>query len=252
MGQVALLLSAGLAGGAINSLAGGGSLITFPALVTIGLPPITANVTNSIAVCPGYLAAVAGSRADLAGRRRLVWSLVPTVVVGTAAGCALLLVTPAAAFEAIVPFLVIFAALILAFQQRARALVGQPHTMSPRRRMLWTQAMAGIGSIYGGYFGAALGVMLVAGFALVRDETLARISALKNIVSAAVGVTTVAVYGLLAPVAWPQAALVAAAATLGGFGGARLARRLPQPVLRGFIVTFGLVIGGYLLIRAYW
>lgn len=247
-----LLLGAGLAGGAINSLAGGGSLVSFPAMVTIGLPPVTANVSNSIAVFPGYLAAVAGSRADLAGQRRLALSLLPATIAGTGVGSAVLLLTPAAAFEAIVPFLVIAAALVLAFQRRVRALVGNPREMSARRATIAVQTMTGVASIYGGYFGAALGVMLVAGLALVRDETLARVSALKNVISAAVGLTTVVIYGLFAPVSWPAVAIVGVSAIVGGFAGAKLARRLPQPVLRGFIVTFGIVVGVYLLVRAYW
>ncbi|MGH8877808.1 MAG: sulfite exporter TauE/SafE family protein [Stackebrandtia sp.] len=246
LGQVCLLLAAGLAAGSVNALAGGGSLITFPALVTIGLPPVTANVTNSISVCPGYLAAVAASRADLAGQRRRALSLTPVAVLGTACGAALLLLTPAAAFEAVVPFLVIGAAQVLAFQTQIRKLVGHPHSMSPRRRNLSLQLLAGIGCVYGGYFGAALGVMMVACLALVLDETLARISALKNSVSATVGVVTIVIYSAFAPVEWAAVAVVAPSTLVGGYLGAKLARVLPQKVLRAFIVTFGLVIGVYL------
>src|SRR5207245_1077867 len=119
------------------------------------------------------LAALAGSQ----GRRRL-WALLPTTIAGTAAGCALLLATPASAFRWIVPFLVLGAAGVLAFQQRLRNIVGHPHEMSGRRRAVALHAMVAAGSVYGGYFGAALGVMLVAGLGLVLDETLARVSAL--------------------------------------------------------------------------
>jgi uncharacterized membrane protein YfcA len=254
--HVLLLLLAGLGAGTVNAIAGGGSLITFPALLAVGLPAKAANVTNSIAVFPGYAASVYGSRQDLrelAERRgrRALWALAPTTIVGTAVGCALLLATPQGAFDRIVPFLVIGAALVLAFQQRLKALVGHPAQMSERRRTLSLHAMVGLGAVYGGYFGAALGVMLVAALGLVLDETLARISALKNIVSAVVGLCTVVAFALFGPVNWAAVLVVAPATIVGGYVGARVARRLPAPVLRTLIVIFGLTVGGILLYRAF-
>ncbi|ADD44601.1 sulfite exporter TauE/SafE family protein [Stackebrandtia nassauensis] len=246
VGQVCLLLAAGLAAGGVNSLAGGGSLLTFPALVTVGLPPVSANVTNSISVCPGYLAAMWASRSDLGGYRGRVLALVPVTVVGTAAGSALLLLTPASTFEAVVPFLVVGASLTLLFQDRVRSLVGHPHKMASWRRNLSLQVMTGLGCVYGGYFGAALGVMLVACLALVVEGTLARILALKNTVSAMVGLVTIGIFSAFAPVNWLAVAIVAPSSLVGGYLGARLARRMPQKVLRAAIVTFGLVIGVYL------
>ncbi len=148
--EVALLVAAGVAAGGVNAIAGGGSLITFPSLIGIGLPPVAANVTNSVAVCPGYVSSVLGSRADLAGQGRLVRSVVPTGVLGAVVGCALLLGTPARAFEVIVPFLVLGAAAALALQDQLRGLVGHPRAMSGRRRAVSVQVMVLIGSIYGG------------------------------------------------------------------------------------------------------
>jgi uncharacterized protein len=254
--HVLLLLLAGLGAGTVNAIAGGGSLITFPALLAIGLPAKAANVTNSISVFPGYVSSVYGSRQDLrelAERRgrRALWALAPTAVVGTALGCALLLATPQGAFDHIVPFLVLGAALVLAFQQRLRALVGHPAQMSPRRREVSLHLMVGLGGIYGGYFGAALGVMLVAALGLVLDEVLARVNALKNVISALVGFITVLVFALFGPVDWAGVLVVAPATIVGGYVGARVARRLPTPVLRALIVTFGVVVGGVLLYKAY-
>src|SRR5258706_2856462 len=157
--DAAALLAAGLAAGTVNAIAGGGSLITFPTLVAVGLGNVPANVTNSVAVSPGYVASVVGSRQDLAalarnrGRGHLL-ALIPTAILGTAAGCALLLGTPERAFELIVPFLVLGAAIVLAFQQRLRGLVGHPRDMSPRRRTGSLHATVGVGAVYGGYFGA--------------------------------------------------------------------------------------------------
>ncbi|MFI6132023.1 sulfite exporter TauE/SafE family protein [Micromonospora sp. NPDC051141] len=249
LSDVALLLVAGLAAGTVNAVAGGGSLITFPALIATGLPPVAANVSNSVAVFPGYAASVAGSRADLP-RGRALWSLLPTAAVGTALGCVLLLATPARAFEVVVPFLVLGATAILAFQDPLRRLVGHPSRLSPRRRTVTVQTMVLVGTVYGGYFGAALGVMLVAGLALVLDATLARVTAVKNLLSAVVGLTTLVVFALFGPVQWVAVAVVAPATVVGGYAGARLARRLPAVVLKTVIVLFGTTIGLYLLWRA--
>ncbi|GIJ25540.1 UPF0721 transmembrane protein [Micromonospora qiuiae] len=250
LADAALLLAAGLVAGTVNAVAGGGSLITFPALLAVGLPPVPANVTNSVAVAPGYGAAVAGSWMDLP-RGRLLVSLVPTAVVGALAGASLLLVTPARAFEVVVPFLVLAATAMLAFQDPLRRLVGHPRDLTPRRRAVTVQVVVALAAFYGGYFGAAVGVMLVAGLALVLDATLARVSAIKNLLSVLVGMTTVLVFSLAGPVNWAGVALVAPAALVGGYAGARLVRRLPPVVLKTVIVVFGTVIGGYLLWHAF-
>src|SRR5215475_2965330 len=248
--QLSFLLVAGLVAGTINAIAGGGSLVTFPALLAVGLSQKAANVTNSIAVAPGYLAALWGSRADLPQRRRLV-TLLPTAVVGAALGCALLLATPSSTFKVIVPFLVLAAAAVLAFQRQLRGLIGHAHEMTPRRRYAMLYGLVGLGAVYGGYFGAALGVMLVAGLGLVLDEPLNRVNALKNAISTAVGCTTVVYFALFAPVDWVDVAILAPATIVGGYVGARLARRLPEPVLRTVIVTLGFAVGIMLLVEAF-
>jgi uncharacterized membrane protein YfcA len=249
--QIALLVGAGLVAGAINALAGGGSLITFPTLIATGMPSVDANVTNSVSVFPGYVSSVVGSRADLAGQERRLVAILPTAMVGGVAGCALLLLTPARAFEVIVPFLVLAAAATLAFQDRLRGLVGHPRALSRRRQAITLQVVAFVGAVYGGYFGAALGVMYVAALALILDETLNRINALKNVLSAVVGLVTVVVFALFAPIHWAAVAVLAPATVVGGYAGAKLARRLPPAVLRFLIVAFGTVIGLVLLYRAF-
>jgi uncharacterized membrane protein YfcA len=250
LGDVLVLLAAGLAAGTVNAVAGGGSLITFPTLIAIGMPPVAANATNSIAVSPGYFAAVVGSRHDLKGQGTRVRRLLPTAAVGSAAGCALLLLAPPRAFELVVPFLVLGAAAMLAFSDRLRRLVGHPAQLPPRRAALTLHAMVGLAAVYGGYFGAALGVLLISGLALVLDETLARVNALKNIISTAVGLVTVAIFAAFAPIDWLAVAIVAPTTLVGGYTGARLARRLPQALFKAVVVGFGAVIGMLLLIRA--
>jgi uncharacterized membrane protein YfcA len=249
--HVLLLIVAGFAAGGVNAIAGGGSLITFPSLIATGLPTVDANVTNSVSVFPGYVSSVVGSRADLAGQGRRLRAIIPISLLGSAGGCALLLLTPARAFEVIVPFLVLAAAGTLAFQERLRALVGHPRHMSPRRASITLQVVVFIGAIYGGYFGAALGVMYVAALALILDEPLNRINALKNVLSASVGLVTVLIFAIFAPVHWGAALTLVPATILGGYAGAKLARRLPATVLKYLIVTFGTVIGLILLVRAF-
>ncbi len=249
------LVLAGFAASMVNAVAGGGSLITFPTLVAIGLPPIPANVTNTLAVAPGYVASVFGSRADLADlsrRRGSRWllGLLPTALLGTVIGSTLLLATPRRIFDFVVPFLVLGATMVLAFQQRLRAVVGHPRDMSSRRRTVALQGIILLAGVYGGYFTAALGVMLVSTLALVLDETLARVTALKNAISAVVGAVAVVVFALFGPVDWAAVAILVPATIAGGYAGARLARRLPAAVLRIVIVTIGTIVGIVLLVRA--
>jgi uncharacterized membrane protein YfcA len=251
LSHILLLLVAGVAAGTVNAIAGGGSLITFPTLIATGLPSVEANVTNSVSVFPGYVSSVFGSRADLVGQGARVRAILPTSVVGSVGGCALLLLTPGRVFEVVVPFLVLGAAATLAFQEKLRGLVGHPRHMSQRRAAVTLQVVVFVGAIYGGYFGAALGVMYVAALALILDEPLKRINALKNVLSAAVGLVTVVVFAIFGDVHWGAVLVLAPATIVGGYAGAKLARRLPAKVLRYLIVTFGTVIGLILLYRAF-
>ncbi|WP_430787381.1 sulfite exporter TauE/SafE family protein [Actinoplanes sp. G11-F43] len=248
--EAVILLVAGLGAGLVNAIAGGGSLITFPSMLAIGMPPVAANVSNALSVAPGYASSVVASRADLAGQRGRVLRVVPTALLGALCGCALLLNTPRDVFDFVVPFLVIGAALTLAFQGRLRALVGHPREVSARRATVMLHTAVFLCALYGGYFNAALGVLLVAGLALVLDERLPRVNALKNLLSAVIGVVTILIYSAFGPVNWAAVGVIAPATIVGGFLGARVARRLPAPVLRAVIVAFGLTVGTYLLVRA--
>lgn len=241
-----LLLAAGIGAGGVNAIAGGGSLITFPTLIALGLPQVAANVTNSVAVCPGYLASVYGSRADL-GDRRPLHRVIPTAILGAVAGCVLLLATPDRAFELVVPFLVLGAVAVLAFQPQLRHLASR----GTKRSGLALHGLVGLGAVYGGYFGAALGIMLVAGLGLILGESLAKASAWKNVISALVGLVTVVAFALFGQVFWVAVAILTPATIVGGYVGARLARRMPAKVLRALIVGYGLAVGIYLLVKAF-
>ncbi|MEU4623567.1 sulfite exporter TauE/SafE family protein [Actinoplanes sp. NPDC023801] len=245
--EVLALVAGGVMAGAVNAIAGGGSLIVFPLLVGLGLPGVAANVSNALAVAPGYAASAAASRPELSAQGRRVLVILPTIVAGTLCGSAILLVTPREVFDLVVPFLLLAAALMMALQDRLRALAGHPGDTGPRRQTVLLQvAVFGCG-VYGGYFNAAMGVLLIAILALVLDEPLRRISALKNVFSAVVGITTVLIYSVFGPVNWAVVAVLAPATVVGGYLGARIARRLPGDVLRWTIVVFATVVALVLL-----
>jgi uncharacterized membrane protein YfcA len=248
--EAAFLAGAGFLGGGINAVAGGGSLIVFPAMVASGLDTLVANVTNSVAAWPGNLGAVLGFRQELAGQRSRVVVLGAVAAAGSLVGCVLLLATPASAFDVVVPFLVLFATLLLAAQPRISARLGQPSADHREGGRVLYPAVFGA-ACYGGYFGGALGVILIGTLALTVHDTLRRLNALKGVLQLIVASVTVVVFGLFGPVEWVVVAVVAPASLLGGFAGARVARRLPDQVLRWCVVVFGLTVAVLLFVRAH-
>lgn len=247
-GALVFLLAAGVLAGAVNAVAGGGSLLVFPALLAVGFPPLNANVTNSVAQWPGYLGLVAGARHDLVGQRRRALLTSAVAVLGSAVGCVLLLILPAAVFDAVVPVLVIAASLLLAAQPWIKRWVGAPEHGAPDRHRALLPAVF-LAAIYGGYFGGALGVILIATLALCTHDRLVRLNAMKGVLSLVVATVTVVIFALAAPVDWLAVALLAPTTLAGGYLGARLARRLPENVLRWCVVALGLAVGVFLMIR---
>lgn len=244
-GEVMLVALAGLACGAVNALAGGGSLLLFPALLATGMGPLAANVTNSVSTWPGYLGSSAGFRQELGEQRHRLPRLVLATVAGSAIGCVLVLVTPTDAFDAVVPVLIVLAALLLAIQPRVARWVGEPVEHHPRSRRL---QLIGVfaASIYGGYFGAALGVIFLGVLALTIAEPLRRLNALKAGLSIADATVSVVIFGLFGPVHWGAVVVAAPAALVGGYIGARLARRVDERVLRTAVVVFAVAVAAYL------
>ncbi|SNY55430.1 hypothetical protein SAMN05421748_116139 [Paractinoplanes atraurantiacus] len=225
-------------------MAGGGSLITFPLLVALGLPGVAANVSNALSVAPGYAASAFAGRPDLVGQGRRIVTIIPTIVVGTLGGSSLLLFTPRSVFDFVVPFLLLAAAAMMAFQKQLRSLAGKPKD----NPAVFVQVAVFLCGLYGGYFNAAMGLLLIAALSLVLDETLRRISALKNVFSAVVGATTVLTYSIFGPVNWAVVAVLAPATIAGGIVGARIAQRLPAEALRWTIVVFATVVAVILLL----
>ncbi len=249
-GDVGLLAVAGLLAGAVNAVAGGGSLISFPALLAVGYPSVQANVTNTVALFPGYAGSVAGGRTELAGQRARLRSLAVTSVLGAVAGAVLLLTTPSEVFRRIVPYLILLACALLLVQPRLKAVVqrrtgdgGAAHGSVP------LQGTVFLASVYGAYFGAGLGVMLLGLLGVFLAEQLQQVNALKNVLSLVINSVALVAFGLFGPVAWSAVLVVAAASLAGGYGGARAARFIPAAVLRAGVVVYGVAIAVLLLAR---
>lgn len=248
--EALLLAVAGVAAGGLNAVAGGGSLVSFPALLAIGLPPLTANVTNSVAIWPGYVGTCYGYRRELRDQRRRLLTLAPTALFGAAVGCVLLLVTSPETFARIVPFLVLAGSLLLAVQSRVTDLVRRlPGGGSGVRSPLLHLAI-GLSAVYGAYFGGGLGVVLLVALGLFVADDLQRLNGLKSALSLLVNGAALVVFSLFGPVEWGSVAVLAPTALVGGYLGARLARRLSPERLRTAVVLFGLTVGAVLLVRS--
>ncbi|MFG2056361.1 sulfite exporter TauE/SafE family protein [Micromonospora sp. NPDC048930] len=244
--QATLLFAAGLLTGAFNAVAGGGSLIGFSALIGAGIPPLTAKLTSTVAVFPGNMASVAGGYRDLPPRRDAT-RILPAAILGGVAGSVLLLLTPPRVFAMIVPFLVLAASAVVGLQNRLEKIIRRFTGRGQRRHPATLQTLVAVGGVYGGYIGAGFGIVLVATLALLQHEPLTRTVALKNLLSAAVSLTAVALYVFFGTVNWTGVAILVPATVIGGYGGARLLRKLPGRVLRAAIVTFGTIFGLVLL-----
>lgn len=232
---------AGLAAGTINTVVGSGTLVTFPALLAVGYPPVLANVSNTVGLVPGSLSGAIGYRAELAGQAGRLLRLGLASVLGGITGALLLLNLPERAFHAIVPILIALACVLVVVQPRLSGVLrnheGEHHAAA---RPLLYAAVYGAG-IYGGYFGAAQGVLLIAILGLLLDEHLQRVNAAKNVLALLVNLVAAIVFITVSDVAWPAAGLIAAGSIVGGQVGAHVGRRISQPVLRGIVVLVGVV-----------
>lgn len=247
MFDIALLLGAAFVAGALNAVAGGGSFLTLPALVFVGVPPVVANATGTVALLPGYLAGAWGFREDLAPPPSLsLRAVVLLSLVGGSAGAGLLLLTSDSVFQRIVPWLLLVATALFALAPQLRAWSGHQGTAPAR----WKAALGMLAvAAYGGYFNGGLGILLLALLGLLGQTQLNAMNGMKNLVSALLTAIAVGIYAAGGIVQWRLALLMMVAATLGGYGGARVARRLPATVLRWGIVATGLVMAGLFFAR---
>jgi uncharacterized membrane protein YfcA len=247
---VDLLIAAGVAllAGGINSIAGGGSLILFPVLVGLGLGTVSANVTNSIAQWPGYIGGVLGFRKEYAGQRARLIRFSVVAVLGGTAGSVLLLTTPSEAFDTVVPILVFLASILLAFQPLITRRLKQREDGDRTGDPGWLYVALFLATVYGGYFGGALGVILVGVLGLGLGR-LKLANAIKSVISMVTATVTLVIFGIWGPVAWEVVAVCAPASLIGGFLGAKVATRIPSTPLRILIVVFGVLVSIYLFLR---
>ena len=237
---------AGLLAGMINAVVGSGTLITFPTLLALGVPPVTANVSNTVGLVPGSFSGAYGYRRELSGQGRRVARLGTASALGGIAGGLLLLVLPEAAFEAIVPALILLGCALVILGPRISAATAHRRRPGAHGGAVLFGTIFGLG-IYGGYFGAAQGILLVAVLSIALDDDLQRINALKNVLAGIVNLTAAVLFIVVAAVDWQVAALIAIGAMMGGLLGARVGRRLPNSVLRGVIVVVGVSVSLWLI-----
>lgn len=243
-----LLVAAAFGAGLLNAIAGGGSFLTFPALAFTGVPPIAANATSAVAVSPGYLGSAYGFRHELARlpRARLVAEGL-VCALGGLAGALLLLVTPARVFSAIVPWLLVFATVVFALGPRLVARrAGAAERAAPAAVRL--SGLAAV-AVYGGYFNGGLGILLMALYSVTGERDIHTANALKNLNSLVLSLLSVVAFATAGAVAWPQAVAMMAAATVGGFAGARVAKRLPARTVRAVVVVTGVVMAAVFFAR---
>jgi uncharacterized membrane protein YfcA len=245
--HIAILALAGMVAGAINAMAGGGSLISFPALLSVGYSPLVANVTNTVALVPGYFGGSVAYRAELEGQRAEVIRLGAISLVGAVVGAVLLLAAPASVFGRIVPWLILLACALLLAQPFVRRLVEKGEAEGTRHAILVLGAQF-LAAVYGGYFGAGLGVLMLAFLGIFLHDTLQRLNALKGLLSLIINLASALFFVLFAPVAWFPVVIMALASLAGGHLGVQIARHLSNTLLRAVVILFGVAVAVKLLV----
>jgi len=233
-----------VAAGSINAVVGSGTLVTFPTLLACGLPAVTANVSNTVGLVPGSLSAAIGYRAELDGQRSRVLRLVSASVVGALIGALLLLVLPSSAFDAIVPVLIALGVLLVIFGpaiSRRVAASAESRGGVPHHGVWWVWPAVLLAGVYGGYFGAAQGVLLMAILGIGVVDSMQRHNATKNVLALVVNGVAAVVFLFVSHLDWRAVGLIAVGSVIGGQIGATVGRRLPAAVLRGVIVVVGVV-----------
>lgn len=243
--QLGLCALAAMGAGLVNAVAGGGTLITFPVLVAMGVPPIAANITNTVALCPGYLGATLAQWSLIRTQQTQLRMLLPVSLLGGVTGGVLLLHTGEHAFRSLIPYLILLACLLLALQEPLKSWLTRRQNDTPRKQGIpsWSAVAVGLAAVYGGYFGAGVSVIVLAVLGLFIDGSLVRANALKQFVSFAVNVAAASLFLFSDQVLWPVALTMAIGGLLGGALGGRLANHLRPSVLRWIVVSCGTLIG---------
>jgi uncharacterized membrane protein YfcA len=247
-----VVFAAGVAAGMINSIAGGGTLISFPALLWLGRDPILANATNAVAIWPGSVAGVFGFRRELSSVRRWLLLLVLPSLIGGAAGSWLLLHTPTSTFERLVPFLILGATLLLAAQEvitRRLGVLARAHEDPTAGWVTFVFAFQLLVGLYGGYFGAGMGILMLAALGLIGLTDMHQMNGLKNLLAICINGIAAIYFALSGAVVWKDVGLMAIGSIAGGYFGARVAHRFGRKFVRRAVVAIGLVMTVALLVK---
>ncbi len=244
---------AAMAAGMINALAGGGTLITFPVLMAIGLPAVSANVTNTVALCPGYLGGTLAQSKDLQDQKKRLWIALPAAVFGGLVGGILLLQTGDKLFTDLIPFLILLASTLLAIQNPVRLWLTkrQEQGKGQPTAEFWAFIPVFLAAIYGGYFGAGLSVIVLAVLGLIMNDSLTRLNALKQIIAFTTNVAAALFFVFSGKVVWNVALVMAVGALLGGVLGGKLASKVKPATLRWIVVTIGFTVGIIYLVKTF-
>ena len=238
------------AAGLVNSLAGGGTLISFPILTALGIPPVAANITNTVALCPGYLGATLAQRELLVDQKHRLWWYLPAALLGGLAGAFLLLASGERLFSAVIPWLILLATILLAVGEPVKKWRANHQSPEPKiSQEAFVAIPVAIASVYGGYFGAGLSVIILAVLGTTLRDSLTRLNALKQAIAFAANVAAAIVFVFSGQVVWLVAAVMAACALLGGAVGGKLAGRLNPVVLRWVVVGIGIIVSIYYFIK---
>jgi len=240
---------AAVAAGAVNALAGGGTLITFPVLVALGIPPVEANVTNTVALCPGYLGATFAQLGEMRARRKRLWLLLPSAIIGGIVGGILLLHTGERTFRMLIPFLILLASVLLALQELIRSWLTRRAGHSAAIPEFWAIFPVGLAAVYGGYFGAGLSVIVLSVLGVMIDDSLTRLNALKQAIAFCVNTAAAVLFLFSGLVHWPMMGVMALGSLAGGVLGGKLAGRIKPAALRWTVVTIGIVISVIYFVR---
>jgi uncharacterized protein len=253
-----ILFVAAFVGGAVNSVAGGGTFFSFPALRFVGLDPMVggldpklANTTNAVALWPGSIASVGAYRQELRSQRAAVRLLAIISLIGGLAGALLLLITPSDIFDVLLPYLMLGATLLFTFSPRINRLARRwgSTSSSPTDNPIRSILLQAIISVYGGFFGGGIGILMLATLALMGLENIHEMNAVKTLLATLINGIAVVTFAIAGAVAWPAAILMAFGAIVGGYGGAAIARRLDPRLVRGFVIVVGFALSLYLLIN---
>ncbi len=239
--------------GFINAIAGGGTLITYPVLVALGIPPVFANVTNTIALCPGYIGGTIAQRNDLKGQKKRMVQMIPFAVAGGITGGLLLLFSDEKIFTQLVPYLIFLASFLLMFQDRLKNALKKRDSEEKisSEKFVLKAILIFFATVYGGYFGAGLGVILLAVLALIIEDKLIRLNALKQTLSLSANVAAALFFLFSDKVIWPVVLVMALAAYLGGYMGSKLAGHVNPAIFKWSVVSIGFVIGFIFLLKQY-